>query len=414
MSLLSGVFGRSKAPAKGCKVGAYLSKGANLREKLANWYSSTGAVPKVVCSFHSLDTNLKLDKEDLRTMETKGIIPFLKIEPWNGLDRIVSGEYDGVIERLADDIKEFDGEIRISMGHEMNISAENKWYPWQGVPEEYKMAFRYFAEKIRAFGANNAQMVYNVNVHDPNLIPYYFPGQDVVQIMAVDGYNWGPGQAWRSKWQSFDRIFGNPLGIIKNVAPGKPIMIGEVSSSENGGDKGKWITDTMSQMLKENIESFIWFDIKKEMDWRVDSSVASAKAMREALDNDKFIKGAELTKEEISLGMNDNSIKTRTLKVRVNSVTNTGQFGGDGVSVLALVKINTEQIPDTVVRLESYIVTNKEWPAGVCNVGKPSNEAVFHSYFHPGNQVSPFLIKGFDENGNMVFKSEMILIPFPK
>jgi hypothetical protein len=60
----------------------------------------------------------------------------------------------------------------------------------------------------------------------------------------------------------------------------KPIMIGEMASSESGGDKAEWI-DAIIPTLESKyplIKGLVWFDINKETDWRISSSSAAETA----------------------------------------------------------------------------------------------------------------------------------------
>ena len=51
-------------------------------------------------------------------------------------------------------------------------------------------------------------------------------------------------------------------------------MIGEMSSAQLGGDKGKWIHDILPTLRASFplIKCLVWFDINKEADWRISSS----------------------------------------------------------------------------------------------------------------------------------------------
>jgi mannan endo-1,4-beta-mannosidase len=64
-------------------------------------------------------------------------------------------------------------------------------------------------------------------------------------------------------------------------------MIGETSSSENGGDKAQWIRDAHADMKTSmtRIKAFLWFNrgpstTDPSSDWRVDTSRASLDAYR--------------------------------------------------------------------------------------------------------------------------------------
>jgi hypothetical protein len=61
-------------------------------------------------------------------------------------------------------------------------------------------------------------------------------------------------------------------------------MIGEFASSELGGDKGAWIRDAGARIPSAypQIKAFIWFNMNKETDWRVESSTNSLNAFKSA------------------------------------------------------------------------------------------------------------------------------------
>jgi hypothetical protein len=59
-------------------------------------------------------------------------------------------------------------------------------------------------------------------------------------------------------------------------------MIGEIASSELGGDKAAWITNGFVKLLADlpEVRAVTWFDADKETDWRVNSSTAALTAFR--------------------------------------------------------------------------------------------------------------------------------------
>ena len=81
-----------------------------------------------------------------------------------------------------------------------------------------------------------------------------------------------------SDWQTFQQVFAKIYPLLASKK--KPIIIGEMASAEQGGDKGKWI-DAMIPVLKAQYPLFkavVWFDIDKENDWRINSSTAALAA----------------------------------------------------------------------------------------------------------------------------------------
>ena len=65
----------------------------------------------------------------------------------------------------------------------------------------------------------------------------YYPGDGYVDWMAFDGYNWGTVQTG-STWRSFT---ASRARSTRARGRGKPIMIPEIASAEQGGDKAAWI-----------------------------------------------------------------------------------------------------------------------------------------------------------------------------
>ena len=131
-------------------------------------------------------------------------------------------------------------------------------------------------------GATNAVWVFSPNNGNSpdeawNQWANYYPGDNYVDWMGIDGYNWGTTQAW-SSWATFQAVFG---GIYAGIAAkGKPIMIPETASTELGGDKAAWIAGVLPSLKTTfpGIKALVWFQMNKETDWRIDSSTASQAA----------------------------------------------------------------------------------------------------------------------------------------
>jgi len=118
-----------------------------------------------------------------------------------------------------------------------------------------------------------------------NNLAAYYPGDQYVDWVGLDGYNWG-----YSGWQSFDDIFSGAYQTLAALTA-KPLMIGEFAAAEQGGDKAAWIGDAL-QKLNSNytrVKLFCWFNIDKERDWRIGSSASAEAAMRNSLQNSSFL-----------------------------------------------------------------------------------------------------------------------------
>jgi len=214
-----------------------------------------------------------------------GRIPLVTWEAWDNsvgapLTDIVSGTYDAMIKTRAQAAKAFGQKFFLRWGHEMN----GNWYPWDGANNganamataTFIAAYRHIHDLFVAAGATNALWVFCPNVNSVpgdgwNQWQNYYPGDSYVDWMGFDGYNWGTVQT-TSVWQTFPTIAGMIYASL--AAKGKPIMIPETASAEQGGDKSAWIAGVLPalQTTFPAIKAFVWFQMNKETDWRIDSS----------------------------------------------------------------------------------------------------------------------------------------------
>jgi len=68
------------------------------------------------------------------------------------------------------------------------------------------------------------------------------------------------------------------------IAPNKPMMIGETSSTELNGSKAAWITDALNVQMPQSfpkMKAFVWFNVNADnMDWPVESSASAQAAFK--------------------------------------------------------------------------------------------------------------------------------------
>jgi hypothetical protein len=242
-----------------------------------------------------------------------------KLQGYKGrvLEAIVDGLFDEYLTSWAGGMRRFGKPAFLRFGHEMN----GDWYPWAGVnngagildgygspdlpdgPERFVDAYRYIHDHFLKAGADNVLWVWCLNAPFEvmerslglwNSAAAYYPGDDYVDWMCFDGYNWGNsafGQQFNAKWNSFDEIFASSYLELQAINPEKPIIIGEFASTEEGGSKASWISDTFSSIRLKfpQIRALIWFHIAKETDWRINSSESALNAYREAIADDYWL-----------------------------------------------------------------------------------------------------------------------------
>lgn len=229
--------------------------------------------------------------EDLRA----GRIPFVNWELFGAvLDDIIAGKNDTMIKQRAVAAKNLGKKLFLDFGAEMN----GDWSPWSGAEngksaDKYIAAYRHVHDLFVQNGATNVIWAFCPNVTSEPVESWnepldYYPGDTYVDWMCVDGYNWGKSETW-GMWQSFQEVFADiyPALASKN----KPIIIGEMASTELGGSKGEWISQIIPTLKRDFplIKGLVWFDINKETDWRISSSSASEAAFK-AMANDPWFK----------------------------------------------------------------------------------------------------------------------------
>lgn len=251
--------------------------------------------PSIIMSYKDFSQAAPI--ADLDAVDARGATSLITWEPWlwsgNGanqpayaLDRITAGDYDTYIAQWGNDLKTWGKPVMLRLAHEMN----GNWYPWAEAANgngsgDYVAAWRHVHDVLASTGATNVQWVWSPNV------PYWgstpltglYPGAAYVDLVALDGYNWGTAASW-SSWTSPSALFGEGLTALRALAPGKPIIISETASAEAGGSKADWNTALVSYLATQpDVTGFVWFHHNKEVDWRINSSTASANALATAL-----------------------------------------------------------------------------------------------------------------------------------
>jgi beta-mannanase len=254
----------------------------------------SGEQPSVVLWYADFTTEAPVDA--LHAVQGRGATPLITWEPWRAgggvnqpgyaLARIASGAHDAYLRRWARALRSFGGPVMLRFAHEMN----GDWCPWSEAvngnrPSDYVAAWRHVHAVFSAAGASNVTWVWSPNVVYPGSTPLtgLFPGDDVVDVVAIDGYNWGttrPGMTWTTPAD----LFGPTLAQARTVAPGKPLMIAETASAEAGGSKAAWIQELFTWLRTQpDVRTVVWFHHQKETDWRIDSSPGSAAAFAAGL-----------------------------------------------------------------------------------------------------------------------------------
>lgn len=315
-------------------TGLALAAGAGAEGKALCWglaldgYPITGSLldtverevrlpPKIVVFFlqwPSTPQPTGFPGESLDAIWARGVVPCLTWEPMYYQDgreiavshgRILNGEYDVFLTSFAKAAKQWGKPLIIRFAHEMNLEryhwgTEREAYGPQS-PEIYKRLFRYVVSVFRKAGASNVLWAFCPNSEslpnvsfDPqaswNEVAHYYPGDDVVDVLGADGYNWGTTQTkeqngWDSHWRSFDQLFSSVVAQLRALSPTKPFLIFETATVSEGGDKELWIADAVRKAAEWNLQGLLWFHVRKEQDWRFHHGIGDAypESLRSAL-----------------------------------------------------------------------------------------------------------------------------------
>lgn len=298
-----GVF-RPPAPYKAGALDSYKTL-ARKPASMVMWFqpwSATGA--------NRFDTAMAV------SVWKRGAIPIVTWEPWSPgstphnlkypsdmpewrMKNIIAGNYDAYITSFALDVKAAGGPVMISLFHEMN----GCWYPWGGTvngnkPAEVVAAWRHVHDIFTRNGVTNVSWIWSVNLrsrpdNSANRYAAYYPGNAYVDWVGVSGFNWGKGVGG-GPWMTFEQLDAQPLKYLKRTH--KPVMITEIASVGNGGNKAAWLATTFRRIRTAHpeVKAVIYYDAKEyshkhTQDWRINSSKSSLSAYRKAVSPSYFV-----------------------------------------------------------------------------------------------------------------------------
>jgi hypothetical protein len=245
-----------------------------------------GRAPVVIGSYKNWGIPL-IDAEQLDAIWSRGAVPMITWEPWGrqtySLRDIARGRYDAYINRSAAAAVRWGKPFFLRFAHEMN----GGWYPWGrgtngNTPRIYREAWRHLVKIFRAHGADNLRWVWAPNQNFSGRYPFarYYPGDNWVDWIGLDGFNW----QLSPRWQNFDQIFAGSYDALVRLSR-KPVMIAETGSWENGGSKEAWISRALTLELPkyQHIRALVWWSENDPRgDLRVNSSTTALRGLRAA------------------------------------------------------------------------------------------------------------------------------------
>jgi hypothetical protein len=244
----------------------------------------------------------RFDVAQARAVVQRGSIPEISWEPWDSrvalgraqpeytLASILAGRHDAYIRRFAEAVDRYGGPLRLRFAQEMN----GRWYPWSESRNgnrrgEFAEAWRHVHAIFAASGATNVEWIWSPVAGRVRAREY--PGSAYVDVVGLSGFN-GGRRLFTNRWRPFRVAFGPPLDALHHLAPDKRVALTEIASTEEGGDKAAWIRNMFAEVRERPyITALTWFNLRKETDWRIDSSPEATAA---------FAEGAASAREPLS------------------------------------------------------------------------------------------------------------------
>lgn len=215
---------------------------------------------------------------------------------------IVAGVHDAYLTRFFTAASRHPGKVTVRFAHEMN----GRGYPWSAgftgdtgacltTAAEYVAGWRYVVEFYRRLSRTwtdrNVRFAWCVATKDRGGVPLeeYYPGNDHVDILALDVYN-----GYGGYWASPRGLLAEPYARLTALSKAKPVWITELgcrepAKAEPGApadprrSKADWLNALFAMTDYPRLESVSFFHADRAHDWRLDSGAAALAACRAAL-----------------------------------------------------------------------------------------------------------------------------------
>lgn len=206
-------------------------------------------------------------------------------EAWGvRLSDVAAGGWDQQIAAYMTAAGAYPGQVLIRLFHEPN----GTWYPWALANEnrlvnsadEWRAAWRRVVRVAREQHADNVQFVFCPNTDDVGGIAAeeYWPGHEWVDVIGVDGYNWG----WSDDGvpeKTAEEIIAPMYQRLTALHPTAEFMVGEIGCVPHA-QKGAWFRALYQTPRFSRLTRVAFFHEDKEEDWRLDSDRSSLEVHR--------------------------------------------------------------------------------------------------------------------------------------
>jgi mannan endo-1,4-beta-mannosidase len=260
-------------------------------DAMERWLGTSHTVQTVFAPWRREDIE-DLFERLLPRIWNAGRVPLLTWEPYLAAEtpptiarRIAAGDFDSYLAEWASRLADWlaDGEsgtadrrLYLRPAHEMN----GDWYPWSptvgdSTPDDYITMWQHVHDALarEGIGSDQCQWIWCVNHADVGdySAEACYPGDEYVDWVGVDGFNWGRSQGW-SDWQTPAAVFEAMFERMERFD--KPLCVPEVGCSSltaDGSDPGRkadWLRAALDY-FDGRVQLYCWFNEDKETDWAV-------------------------------------------------------------------------------------------------------------------------------------------------
>jgi hypothetical protein len=281
-----------RAPASGAYFGAYVRPDGGRQAAVTGFERLIGRKLDIDHVYYHWDDPFPTadDRWDVHSKrilfiswqsETRGGVKI----PWAD---IAAGRQDSVIDAHARAVKALGVPILLCFEHEPGVLIGR-----EGTAADYVAAWRHVVARFAKDGANNVSWVWtltsfsfreqqNGNGAGKTNPQAVYPGDDVIDWISVDGYNYSGCPGKNVPWRSFAQVFGAWYQWAQHR--GKPLMIAEFGLSEDPvvpGRKGAWFDQVATQLAQfPLIKALVYFESTPRCNNLVTSSPSALQGFR--------------------------------------------------------------------------------------------------------------------------------------
>ena len=229
---------------------------------------------------------------------SQGRTPFVAWKPKDTNDLspirwsvITNGVWDWWITNRAEAFKEFGQLTLMTFHHEPENDQDTPGVTNYGTADEYQAAFRHVVSIFRNHGVSN--VIWAVVLTQPSYTnpatggrmqaDRWYPGDDVVDVIGCDGYNWYPVKT-NAVWTPFTNVFSGfyAWGTTNHQ---KPLLVAEFGCMEdtnNPNGKAEWFAEIPNVLQQwPAVKAVCYFNFTNPVyPWNLDSSPASLAAFQ--------------------------------------------------------------------------------------------------------------------------------------